>query len=118
IVFLSDRTGAPHLWRMNLDGSDQRQVTNGASGEQNAQFSPDGRWLIYRTVSGRPNVWKVPFEGGEPVQLTDQFLTQSPTISPDGKLFAYCFRDENTTWRIAIASLEGGPPLKTFEPQN
>ncbi|MDQ3648982.1 MAG: protein kinase [Acidobacteriota bacterium] len=113
IVFLSDRSGTPHLWRMNTDGSDQRQLTNGANGEDSPQFSPDGRWLVYRTSSGKPTVWKIPTDGGEPVQLTDK-RSFSPTISPDGKLVAYIYLDENAPLRIAVAPLDGGDPLKTF----
>ncbi|MDQ4121383.1 MAG: protein kinase [Acidobacteriota bacterium] len=115
IVFHSDRAGVPHLWRMKLDGSDQQQLTNGASGEQNAQFSPDGRWIVYRTIFGRATVWKIPADGGEPVQLTDK-ISRLPTISPDGKLVAYLFRpDDNAPWRVAVVQVDGGEPLKTFD---
>src|SRR5437588_36373 len=113
IVFLSDRTSTPHLWRMNVDGSDQRQLTNG-SGEKSPQFSPDGRWVVYTKAFGKATVWKVPAAGGEPVQLNDKYSTH-PTVSPDSKLVAYRYRDENTPWRIAVAPLEGGEPLKTFD---
>ena len=114
IVFLSDRTGVPHLWRMNIDGSDQRQIANGGGGEQIPQFSPDGRWLVYQTVLGKQTVWKMPADGGEPVQLTDKWSAW-PTISPDGQWVAYIYREENAPWRIAVAPLEGGQPLKTFD---
>ena len=114
IVFHSDRTGVPHLWRMNIDGSDQRQLTNGASGEHVAQFSPDGRWIVYSTSFGKSTVWKIPADGGEPVQLTDK-ISRVPTISPDGKLVAYFYRDENAPWRFAVAPLEGGAPLRTSD---
>lgn len=114
IVFLSDRSGTPHLWRMNIDGGDPQQLTYGATGEQNPHFSPDGRWLVYRTSSGNTTVWKIPAEGGEPVQLSEKFST-SPKISPDGKFVAYFVRDDNAPWRLAIASLEGGEVLKTFD---
>jgi len=114
IVLTSDRSGTPHLWRMNIDGSDQRQLANGAGGEETPQFSPDGRWLVYRTVLGKRTVWKIPAEGGEPVQLTDKFSI-SPTVSPDGKLVAYIYQDENAPERIAVALLDGGEPLKTFD---
>ena len=113
IVFLSDRTGSPHLWRMNLDGSDQRQLTDGPGGEQTPQFSPDGRWLVYRTTLGRPTVWRMPAGGGEPAQLTDK-LSFGPTVSPDSRLVAYNFQDDNGLLHIAVAPLEGGAPLKTF----
>jgi Tol biopolymer transport system component len=113
IVFASDRSGVPHLWRMNLDGSDQKQLTSGEGGEQNPQFSPDGRWIVYRVSLGRPTVWKVPAEGGDPMQLTDK-LSLSPAVSPDGRWVAYAYRDEGGPFRIAVAPLEGGEPLQTF----
>lgn len=113
IVFFSDRSAGPHIWRMNIDGSDQRQLTNG-SGEQTPQFSPDGHWVVYRTSFGQATVWKVPSDGGEPVQLSHKYSTH-PTVSPDGKLVAYRYRDENAPWRIAVAPFEGGEPLKTFD---
>jgi len=114
IVFVSSRSGVDDLWRMNIDGSDQRQLTNGGSRKQSPQFSPDGRWLIYHTAFGKQTVWKISAEGGEPVQLTDK-PSEYPTVSPDSKLVAYLYRDENAPWRIAVAPLEGGQPLKTFD---
>jgi eukaryotic-like serine/threonine-protein kinase len=117
IVFHSDRSGVPQLWRMNIDGSDQRQLTNGLGGAQSPQFSPDGRWLVYRTALGKSTVWKIPADGsGEPVQLTDK-PSLAPTISPDGKLIAYLYRDETAPWRIAVAPFEGElqAPIKTFD---
>jgi len=114
IVFLSDRSGVPHLWRMNIDGSDQRQLGNSQGGEQSARFSPDGRWLVYRTAIGRWTSWKIPAEGGEPAQITDK-ISRSPAVSPDGKLVAYFYREENGPWRLAIAPFEGGEPSRTFD---
>src|SRR6266536_588537 len=86
IVFHSDRTGADHLWRMNSDGSNQLQLTNGYA-ERNAAISPDGRWVYYNT-SADLKLWKVAIEGGEPVKLLDQYALY-PSVSPDGRLIAY-----------------------------
>jgi Tol biopolymer transport system component/DNA-binding winged helix-turn-helix (wHTH) protein len=88
VVFWSNRTGVQHLWKMNLDGSNQVQLTNGYA-ERNAAISPDGKWVYYNT-SHDNFLWKVGLEGGEPIQLTNEFAAY-PSISPDGKLIA-CFR--------------------------
>jgi eukaryotic-like serine/threonine-protein kinase len=115
IVFLSYLTGVPHLWRMNIDGSDQRQLANSASGEASARFSPDGRWLVYRTALGRWTLWKMSADGnGEPMRITDKY-SRSPEVSPDGKMIAYFYREDNGPWRIAVAPFEGGEPTKTFD---
>jgi Tol biopolymer transport system component/predicted Ser/Thr protein kinase len=119
IVFLSDRSGTPHLWRMNIDGSEQRQLTNvGPDGEQAPQFSPDGRWLFYMTAQGgydRRSAWRIAADGsGGPVRVSDK-ISAYPTPSPDGQWIAYLYKDdENAPWRIAVAPLAGGEPVKTF----
>jgi Tol biopolymer transport system component/DNA-binding winged helix-turn-helix (wHTH) protein len=88
IVFQSDRTGAQHLWRMNPDGSNQVQLTNGYA-ERNASISPDGKWVFYNSSTDN-SLWKIGLDGGQPVKLTDDYAAY-PSVSPDGKLLA-CFR--------------------------
>lgn len=87
IVFHSNRTGAQHLFRMDLDGSNLVQLTNGYA-ERNAAVSPDGKWVYYNS-SESSLLWKVPLDGGEPIQLTNEYAAY-PSVSPDGKLVA-CF---------------------------
>jgi Tol biopolymer transport system component/DNA-binding winged helix-turn-helix (wHTH) protein len=88
IVFHSNRTGVQHLWRMNLDGSNLAQLTNGYA-ERNAAISPDGKWIYFNSPQNN-FLWKIPFQGGEPIQLTKE-LAAYPFVSPNGKLIA-CFR--------------------------
>lgn len=58
-VFLSNRDAPSNaanqnqLYLMRTDGGEARRVTNAAQGVLNFAFSPDGRWLVYR--SGRAN---------------------------------------------------------------
>jgi Tol biopolymer transport system component/DNA-binding winged helix-turn-helix (wHTH) protein len=85
IVFQSDRTGVQHLWRMNADGSNQTQLTNGYA-ERNAAFSPDGKWVYYNSSADQA-LWKVSLDGGQPVKLADDYSVY-PSVSPDGKLLA------------------------------
>jgi serine/threonine protein kinase/Tol biopolymer transport system component len=113
ILFLSDRTGVAHIWQMNIDGSDQKQLTDG-NGEERPQFSPDGRWVVYSTIAESSSMWRIPAAGGEPVQLTEK-TAGVPTVSPDGKLVACLYEDDNAPVRIALVPLEGGRPLKTLD---
>jgi serine/threonine protein kinase/Tol biopolymer transport system component len=117
ILFLSDRNGVPHLWRMNLDGSDQRQLTNGALGESESQFSPDGHWIVYRTAQSKERtLWKIASDGsGVPTAISDK-ESSSPTISPDGKLIAYFFKEAaGAPRRIAVADFASGALIKSFD---
>lgn len=119
IAFLSDRSGMPHIWLMNIDGSDLRQVTNGALGEQSPQFSPDGHWLFFSSAQNvNRSSYKIAVAesgGGEPTKITEK-IASYPVVSPDNKLIAYFYKENAAApWRFAVAPVEGGEPLKTFE---
>lgn len=116
ILFTSDRAGTPNIWRMDTDGSNPKQLTSG-SGENLAQCSPDGKWVLYTLIgAGKPTVWKVSINGGAPQQLTEKF-TSAPVISPDGKVIACLYREDQpgSAVKIALLPIEGGEPLKLFD---
>ncbi len=117
IVFSSNRnpSGAFNIWRMNMDGTNPVQLTNGPD-ENQPNPTIDSRWVLY--VAGgmegdRDNrrIWKVPIEGGDPIQLTDS-PSYRQSVSPDGKQFACTFRkDKSSQWKIAVVPIGGGQPL-------
>jgi Tol biopolymer transport system component len=57
--------------------------------------SSDGKWVVYSNQGGKNGIWKVSIEGGEPIRLTG-VEAADPTVSPDGKMIAYSFRDPST----------------------
>ncbi|MGH9831705.1 MAG: winged helix-turn-helix domain-containing protein [Blastocatellia bacterium] len=118
VIFTSDLTGERHIWRMNIDGSDPIQLTNGV-GEDDPYCSPDGRWVFYmnleRAGADRPTIGRVSIDGGEMKTLIKDFAGY-PAISPDGKLLA-CLHAEGpgpTPWNIAVYPFDGGRPIKIF----
>lgn len=123
IVFSSDRGASAffNIWRMNGDGSDPVQVTNG-NGEVQPVLSPDNKWIVYSrgspyTSDDQKTLWKVPFDGGEPVQLIDK-PSGGGNVSPDGKTVAFWIKPEegeDAPMLLAIGSIDGGPPTKVFE---
>ncbi|MGA9767612.1 MAG: protein kinase [Blastocatellia bacterium] len=115
LFFVSNRTGTNQIWRSERDGRNQKQITFAPNDLYHPQITADGRWIMYeQEISLGWTVWKVPIEGGDPVQMTDR-ATLSWAVSPDGKLFAYCFHDEQKpTPQLVIRPVEGGDPIKTI----
>ncbi len=74
-------------------------------------WSPGGKTIAFiSNISGRNNIWLVPWEGGWPTQLTvsDQRQTQ-PAWSPDGKWIAYMSDyDGDEQWDIFLVSPKTG----------
>lgn len=64
-----------HIWKVQWDGTDRRQLTNSASSESQPRFSPDGRQLAF--LSARHNkkevaqLWVMEGAGGEARRVTD-----------------------------------------------
>lgn len=114
VFFTTDyMTGNPHVWRINSDGSDLKQLTYG-SGEGFPQVTVDGRSIVYFDFVKRL-LWKVSIDGGEPVQLTDK-PSDKPVLSPDGKFIACGYQTEpNTPLKIAVIAIDGGAPLKLLD---
>ena len=120
IVFISTRASSARgfsIWRMDADGGNPKQLTFGEN-DYFPALSPDGKWVVYTPVlsEGKPTLWKVPIDGGEPTRVTD-VLSLVPIISPDSKLIACRCSDSqpNSTPKICLFAFEGGPPLKTFD---
>jgi len=115
VIVSSQRSGSWNIWRMDQDGSHARQLTSGMGPDSNPSYAPIGKWVIYTSGSSKRTLWKVPFEGGSSVQLTSH-LSDAPAVSPDGKLIACEYNDDqpgsNST--VAILPVEGGAPLRTF----
>lgn len=117
IVFTSNRprnnSRVYHIYEVDLDDNNLRQLTNGDDGEIAPFFSPDGAWVIYSSV--KPDSWKTPAAGGEPVKLTDDSFASE--ISPDAQFIIHVRRSKADTsaWNITITPFMGGPELKSFE---
>ncbi|MBC7930814.1 MAG: protein kinase [Rubrivivax sp.] len=115
IVFESRRAGGWNIWRMDADGGNPVQLTRGLFGFD-PQCSPDGRWVYYSAITPGKNyrtAWKVPVEGGEPVQVSDKQGLR-PSVSPDQKWVAYQHSDlrANPPHGVAVAPVEGVPIVR------
>jgi len=113
IVFDSWKTGSSHLWRMDINGNNPQQLTSDENDGLMSDISPDSNWIVYSRTGPKHGIWKVPLGGGNPVQIIDG-VTDSPVVSPDGKMVAY--HDYSGAYpKVAIAPIAGGQAIKTLE---
>ncbi len=98
------------IYTIAPDGSDLRQVTTQPSGDTDASWSPDARWIVYSSDFGQiefANLFIISADGGEPVRLTfsESGYDGAPSWSPDGAWVAFeSGEDESPTalWMIAV----------------
>ncbi|HEX9761234.1 MAG TPA: protein kinase [Candidatus Acidoferrales bacterium] len=111
IIYASGTPGAygSHLWVMDSDGNNHRQLTLQHKVTWSPRISPDAKWVVYNAEEGgRSSLWRVPFEGGEPQQLSSSYAF-APRISPDGtKVLILMWDEAEKRSRSAIISFETG----------
>ena len=105
-----------HLFMIDANGENPRQLTFGDHDAVDSAVSPDGKWIVYGSVVANPNsrhtLWKIPAEGGDPVQVSN-IECDTPHYSPDGR-FISCVHDGN---KITLISSEDGSVVRIFEPE-
>jgi serine/threonine protein kinase len=87
-------SNADRIWRINADGSNPVQLTNGSS-DLGPLCSPDLKWVyFFESVKGQ--IWRVPLDGSakpEPIPASTAFrgyiLGGLRSFSPDGQTLAY-----------------------------
>lgn len=121
IIFASNRDpkGTVNIWRMNMDGTNLVQLTFG-NDESQPGATPDGKWVIYTSGGNdaepeKRTIWKVPIDGGEPVQLTTN-PSFGASVSPDGKQFVCRYKENQSgPWKAAIIPIDGSEPAKILD---
>ncbi|HTZ31156.1 MAG TPA: protein kinase [Methylomirabilota bacterium] len=79
-------TAAANLWRMDLNGTNQKQLTTGVN-DQEPVCNADGKWVYYIDNVDNRCVKRVSIEGGSPETVV-KFPVGSFALSPDGKEIA------------------------------
>ena len=113
IFFASNRSGLNQVWRMNMDGTNQIQLTKREGGYPRF-VTPDGKWVYFESGLHQA-LWRVSTDGSEEAQVVEGRV-YSPAFSSDGKLAAYFFRatEGGARFMVAVLSVESRRVLNTF----
>jgi Tol biopolymer transport system component/DNA-binding winged helix-turn-helix (wHTH) protein len=110
IVYATNAGGKWEIWKINADGSNQKQLTQNCSGNDSCGkpvVSLDGTYIVFHaTRDGATNIWRIDADGANPTQLTFNGGL-SPALSPEGRLVIY---SRWTTHALALwqVSIDGG----------
>lgn len=76
-----------HIFTMNPDGSDVRQITDGPVQDLRPSFSPDGKTICFFSIrGGRAGLWLVAADGkSRPYKIKADVTLYRPVWSLDGK---------------------------------
>ncbi len=106
---LEANRGRTDLWLVRVDGTGLRRLTNHPEGDSNPRWLPDGSAILFvSTRSGSSQVWRIPIDGGEAVQVTEEPLdVGNLVVSPSGahiacsmEVFADCDAPADTKKRL------------------
>jgi len=114
IAFDSDAAGGDFdIWVIGADGGKPVRMTTHPANDGTPSWSHDGRWIYFDSArTGEQQVWKMPADGGEAIQLTRDG-GYAPLESPDGKFLYYTKNLRFTSvWRVPLG---GGKAAKVLE---
>ncbi len=98
----------PNIWRLKFEPPlEWRRIAASSGQDASPQYSPDGRWIAFRSDrTGEEQIWVSGADGDNPVQVTSGRGRPSvPRWSPDGRLLV--FNDAATT-DMFLAEENGG----------
>ncbi|HWA59438.1 MAG TPA: DPP IV N-terminal domain-containing protein [Gemmatimonadales bacterium] len=122
IAFVSTRAGAPQIYVMAADGTDQELLAPfdyGVTGSSNApEWSPDGASVAFhREVNRVPQVFVLDVASRRVRQLTSSGRNEDPTWAPDGRHLAFVSDRSGRRQLWVIDIVTGRIRQLTFEGQ-
>lgn len=101
IVFNSDRGGSQQLYAMNADGSNVRRISFGNGKYGTPVWSPRGDLIAFTKMSGgRFYIGVMRPDGSGERLLTESYLDEGPSWSPNGRVIAFHRQQPNSGGRM------------------
>ena len=114
IVFSSNRSGPPNLYRMQVDGDRTvERLTESPQLQFACSWSPDGRLIAYQEQKGLVwSLWVLPLDTREPKPWGPAGgLATAARFSPDGRRVAYQSQEAGPgRWEVFVRPASGSLP--------
>ena len=107
IVFTSDRSGGPQIYKVAPTGGEARRVTfNMGNYNSRASYSPDGQSLVMVNGGSGYRIALLDLKTGSSRNLTGSNLDESPSFAPNGSMIIYATMAGRGT-ELAAVSVDG-----------
>ena len=108
IAFNSDRGGSQQLYVMNANGSGAKRISFGNGRYGTPVWSPRGDWIAFTKISsGRFYIGVMRPDGSGERLLTESFLDEGPTWSPNGRIILFNRQDRGGKSRLYSVDITG-----------
>ncbi|SDB48567.1 Dipeptidyl aminopeptidase/acylaminoacyl peptidase [Flavobacteriaceae bacterium MAR_2010_188] len=111
IYFQSEETGYSHLYSLNINNGQKKQLTSGNYEIQTLQLSKDKKYFYFTANKEHPGIthfYKMPIEGGKMIRLTSMEGGNEVTMSPDEKWLAIRHSTTTEPWELFLQENKPG----------
>jgi Tol biopolymer transport system component len=110
IIHVSNRAGASNLWILPLDGGRPARLTSGAGPDDTPSVARDGS-IVFINSRARSSLTLYNLADGQTREiLNHSWYIWSPVFSPSRRELAFSRAEQDGSWHIWIAPLDGGAP--------
>jgi Tol biopolymer transport system component len=113
IAYESDRTGHEQIFISNPDGTDERNISNSNTSDQQPSWSPNGTKIAFqRFTNGNSEIYLMDADGTNQINISNNpALDVDPSWSPDGtKIVFSSTRDGNL--ELFVMDADGTNPVR------
>jgi len=104
LFFNSDRRGQPQIFQVFLDTGEMRRISYVGRYNANPAISPDGRYVAMVHANGGFHIAVLDLYNEEFNILTQTYLDESPTFSPNGEMILYAM-NQGGQGKLAVVSV-------------
>ncbi|MFA6946824.1 MAG: DPP IV N-terminal domain-containing protein, partial [Pedobacter sp.] len=111
IYFQSEATGYSHIYTLNVNSGDKKQITSGKYEVQSLQLSNDKKSFYFSANMEHPGIthfYRIPVPGGSSVRLSSMKGGNEVSLSPDEKWLAIRHSYSNKPWELYIQENKPG----------